>query len=128
MPHRTVMLLCAYLGPLSLVPLLVARRDPDAQWHARQGLLMSVVELVLLGGLSVVAGATVLTNLGVGVALLVALWLLWVAVVAVHLAAIVVALNHGRLRVPGVSTLAEFDWEHAVGSVMRGIRTRVRPR
>jgi len=34
------MLVLAYLGALSLVPLLVEKNDREVQWHARNGLLL----------------------------------------------------------------------------------------
>jgi uncharacterized membrane protein len=128
MPRRSVAILCAYLGPLALLPLITARQDPDTQWHARQGLLMTIVELAVLVGLSVVAGAVVLTNVVAGIATLVALWLLWVGIVALHCTAIVVALNGGRLRLPWVSTLAELRRERVMAWLERWNARRVRHR
>lgn len=128
MSQRTFMIVCAYLGPLALIPFVAARTDGDAQWHARQGLIMTVAELVAFGGLSVFVGAAVLTRLGVGLVLLAGLWLLWVAVVGLHLAAMITALNGGRFRVPGASAMAEADWAGVVSSMARGVVARVRPR
>ncbi len=126
MSQRTLMLVCAYLGPLALIPFFAARNDADAQWHARQGLVMTLAESVALGALSVFVGAMVLTNFGVGMALFGGLWLLWVAVVGLHLAAMVTALNGGRFRVPCASRLANSDWARVVSSLARGVVTRVR--
>lgn len=100
----------AYLGPLSVIPLVEARGDDDAHWHARQGLVLLVVELVMLATCAIGAGTTVLSNASAGIVLLLGLWLLWAAIVALHLVAMVVALNGGRLRVPGVSRVADADW------------------
>ncbi len=121
------MLVCAYLGPLAILPFFAARNDANAQWHARQGLVMTFAELVSLGVLSVFVGAMLLTNPGVGIALFGGLWLLWVAIVGLHLAAMVTALNGGRFRVPGASWLAESDWAQAISSLARGVVARVRP-
>lgn len=128
MPRRTSLIVCAYLGPLALIPFFATNQDPDTRWHARQGLAMTLVEVAVLGGLSVFVGAMVLTNLGAGVALLSGLWLLWVAVLVVHLAAVLTAINGGRLRVPGTAALADADWQGALSSLAREVRTRVRPR
>lgn len=128
MPQRTALIVCAYLGPLALIPFFAARQDPDAQWHARQGLAMTLVEVAVLGVLSVFVGAMVLTNFGAGIALLSGLWLLWVAVLVVHLTAVLTAINGGRLRVPGTAALADADWQGALSSLAREVRTRVRPR
>ncbi len=39
-PDRTLMLILAYLGPLSLVPILVEKEDAEVQWHAKNGLVL----------------------------------------------------------------------------------------
>jgi len=39
-PDRTLMLILAYLGPLSLVPILAEKEDAEVQWHAKNGLVM----------------------------------------------------------------------------------------
>jgi len=41
-PNRGVMIVLAYLWPLALVPLLLEKRDPDLQWHAKHGLVLMV--------------------------------------------------------------------------------------
>jgi uncharacterized membrane protein len=47
-PHDpTVMGVLAYLGPLVLVPLLAAKDDAFAQFHARQGILIFAVEVIV---------------------------------------------------------------------------------
>ncbi len=39
-PDRTLMLILAYLGPLSLVPILAEKDDAEVQWHAKNGLVL----------------------------------------------------------------------------------------
>ncbi|MGE3178062.1 MAG: hypothetical protein AB7O32_11370 [Vicinamibacterales bacterium] len=114
----------AYLGPVALVMILWPQRDPEAQWHARQGVVLFVLELALLMTTSVAAGATVLTSFGLGVAMLVALWLVWAAIVLLHFTAAIMAVNGRRLVLPGVSALADRDWRALI--VRR--RAAVRPR
>jgi uncharacterized membrane protein len=45
--NRTIMLVLAYLGVLSLVPLLVERNDKEVLWHAKNGLVMFGAWVVL---------------------------------------------------------------------------------
>src|SRR3954447_13430628 len=40
-PNRTVMLVLAYLGPLALIPYIVEKNDPEVQWHAKHGLVLT---------------------------------------------------------------------------------------
>jgi len=96
----------AYLGPLALVPLVAARHDADVQWHARQGLMLLLVELVLFGALLATTGLTILSSLTGGLVVASVTWLLWVAALLLHLAGIVMALNGERLHVPLISWLA----------------------
>ena len=44
------MIVLAYLWVLALVPLVVARQDPEVQWHAKHGLVLMIAELLLLFG------------------------------------------------------------------------------
>src|SRR5262249_27925078 len=39
-PNRGMMIVLAYLWPLALVPLLLDKADPEAQWHAKHGLVL----------------------------------------------------------------------------------------
>jgi uncharacterized membrane protein len=39
-PDRTLMLILAYLGPLSLVPIMVEKEDAEVQWQAKNGLVL----------------------------------------------------------------------------------------
>jgi len=39
-PDRMLMLILAYLGPLSLVPILAEKEDAEVQWHAKNGLVL----------------------------------------------------------------------------------------
>ncbi|HKB69671.1 MAG TPA: hypothetical protein VKH46_02440 [Thermoanaerobaculia bacterium] len=39
-PDRTLMLILAYLGPLSLVPILAEKEDAEVQWQAKNGLVL----------------------------------------------------------------------------------------
>lgn len=124
--RRFPWIVLAYLGPLALVPLLatylaggrrVRRAAADAAgldaesrseiaWHAWQGCLLAVMEVVVIGGLTAFAGYTVLSNIGVGFAVAIVAWLLWFTVLSVHLAAIVAGLTDRRLALPVVGLLA----------------------
>jgi uncharacterized membrane protein len=89
------------------VPLLAARCDGEIQWHARYGLLLMAAEVAILSVLSVMSGIALLTNFGLGIALGMVVWLIWVATIALQLVAMLRALNGERLRLPPLSTLAD---------------------
>jgi len=98
-PNRGVLIVLAYLWVLALVPLLLERDDPEVQWHAKHGLalfaclmLMSIVSLATFG-LGCVLGVFVVFG--------------WMAILALHVAAILKGVNGGRLLVPYVSEYAD---------------------
>src|SRR5262245_40141903 len=99
-PTRAVMVVLAYLWPLALVPLLVERNEPDVQWHARNGLLLMVAEIVLL---TIFVVITSVMNLATFSVLAV---VLWIAILTVHFVAIIRGINGERLIIRGVSTYA----------------------
>ena len=100
------MIVLAYLWPLALVPLLLQKRDPDLQWHARHGLVLMLAELLLIVVYFVIASVVSLASIGLGVVLMMLLVGGWVGILAVHVAAIVKGVNGSRLMIPLLSGYA----------------------
>jgi uncharacterized membrane protein len=87
--------------------LLVEKDDREVQWHAKHGLVLTVVEVIVFIALQVlimVLGA-VSGGLGCVFGLLVPLFML--AVLIVHIMCIVKGLNGQRFLIPGVSDFAD---------------------
>ncbi len=105
---RTALIVLAYFWILCLVPLFLRREDGELQWHARNGLVLFLVEtaVILLLGL---AGLPILLFFkGHGFLFLTAVFFLfWAVVLALHVACILRALQGRRLFVPGLSHWAE---------------------
>ncbi len=106
-PNRGVMIVLAYLWPLALVPLLLEKGDPEVQWHAKHGLVLMVAELILLFACLMIMSIVSLATFGLGCALGMFVVLGWIAVLALHVAAILKGVNGGRLIVPHVSVYAD---------------------
>lgn len=105
--NRTIMIVLAYLGLLALIPLLVEKNDKEVQWHAKHGLVLTVVEVVVFIGLQVlimILGA-VSGGLGCVFGLLVPIFIL--AVLILHVLCIVKGVNGQRFLVPGISEFAD---------------------
>jgi len=102
-PNRGVMIVLAYLWVLALVPLLVEKNDPGVQWHAKHGIVLMIAELILWVALVMVTSIVSLATLGLGCVLSLFAVFAWVAVLALHVVAIVKGINGDRLIVPGVS-------------------------
>jgi uncharacterized membrane protein len=106
-PNRGVMIVLAYLWLLALVPLLLEKRDADLQWHAKHGLVLAFAELLLLCGYAVMASIVSLATLGLGCVLSILLVFGWVAILALHVVAILKGVNGSRLILPGLSHYAD---------------------
>jgi uncharacterized membrane protein len=102
--NRGVMIVLSYLWLLALVPLLVEKDDKDVQWHAKHGVVLMLAELILWIAMYIVQ-AILGTILGCLFALLT--FPVGLAIIAVHILAIVKGLNGGRLIIPGVSQYAD---------------------
>ena len=106
-PNRGVMIVLAYLWPLALVPLLLEKHDPDVRWHARHGLVLMAAEILIFVAFAAVTSVVSLSRLGVGCALSLFVIGIWIAILAVHITAIVKGLGGSRLTVPYVSQYAD---------------------
>ena len=108
--NRTVMIILSYLWILAIVPLVLEKEDREVQWHARHGIVLLVAELILgvaLGILSAIgSGIPFLSCLAALVASLVG-FVVWMAVIIVHVLAIVKGVNGQRFLVPYVSQYAD---------------------
>ena len=105
-PNRILMIVLAYLWPLAIVPLLVEKNDPEIQWHAKHGLVLVVAEIVVLAIFGVAANIISLATFGLGCVFSMFVVFLWIAILAIHVAAIVLGVNGKRLLIPGISEYA----------------------
>jgi len=80
-----------YLGILFLVPLLAKKESPFAQAHAKQALVLFIIEVV---------GWVVFWIPFIG-------WILAIVVYAIALVALIQALMGKYWRIPGVANIAE---------------------
>jgi uncharacterized membrane protein len=106
-PNRGVMIVLAYLWPLALVPLLLEKRDPEVQWHAKHGLVLMVAELILIVAYVVLTSIVSLATLGLGCVLSLLLVFGWIGILALHVVAILKGVAGSRLILPGLSHYAD---------------------
>lgn len=100
-PNRGVMIVLSYLWILFLIPLLIEKDDAEVQWHAKHGLVLTVLEILM----QVVLNVIVATGIGCIFAIFIPLVFLGFAVIRV--VCIVKGLNGERFIVPGVSQYAD---------------------
>jgi uncharacterized membrane protein len=104
--NRTVMIVLSYLWILALVPLLVEKTDQEVQWHARHGIVLLVAEIIFWIGYSIVSGIAGMIFFPLAITLGALGSLFWLAIVIIHIIAIVRGINGERLIIPGVSEYA----------------------
>ena len=45
---RTLMVILSYLGLLALIPYLTKKEDPDIHWHAKNGVGLLILDVVIM--------------------------------------------------------------------------------
>jgi len=101
-PNRGIMLVLAYLGILAVIPLVTEKNDPEVQWHAKHGLVLCVVEIILF---CIVGVLIHIPFLGCLAAL--AFPVLILVIMLFHIYLIVKANNGQRVLIPGISEFAD---------------------
>jgi len=92
---------------VALIPLLVEKDDKEVQWHAKHGLVLAVVEVAVIIGLIVIGGILGAVSVGLGCIFNLLLPVFMLAILVVHILAIVKGLNGQRLLIPGISEYAD---------------------
>ena len=97
---NVAMIVLAYLWILALIPLLVEKEDREVQWHAKHGLVITGLEIVVWIVFSIVS--TMIACLGC-----VAAPVVGIAFLIVRIICIVKGMKGERFIIPGVSPLAD---------------------
>lgn len=105
--NRNVMVVLSYLWLLALIPLLVEKEDQEVQWHAKHGLVLTVVEVVVLIGLQIIVMILGAISGGLGCVFSLLIPMLLLAILIIHILCIVKGLNGQRFLIPGVSDFAD---------------------
>lgn len=101
------MIVLAYLWPLAFVPFVLDKQDAEVQWHAKHGIVLMVAELALLLAFTLLTSVAWLATLSAGCVVTLLGVFLWVAILAVHVVAIIKGVNGSRFLIPGISEFAE---------------------
>ena len=104
--NKTLMLVLCYFGLLALIPLLTEKDDAEVQWHAKHGLVLAAAEILLLCVYIAITSLVSLATSGLGCVLALVILFAWVAILVLHVVAIIKGIGGARLIVPGVSAYA----------------------
>jgi uncharacterized membrane protein len=105
--NRNVMIVLSYLWLLALIPLLVEKEDREVQWHAKHGLVLTVVEVIVMIGLQVVVMILGAVSGGLGCVFTLLIPIFMLAILIVHVLCIVKGINGQRFLIPSVSEFAD---------------------
>jgi uncharacterized membrane protein len=102
-PNRSLMIVLSYLYLLVLIPFLVEKNDPEVQWHAKNGLVLTIAEFVIHFALFILGMALdrVLGSLGCALGLI--SWVLWVGGFVLRVVCIIKGTSGQRFVIPGLS-------------------------
>jgi uncharacterized membrane protein len=100
--NRTLMIVLSYLGPLALIPFLMEKEDREIQWHAKHGLVLFGLWLILCVGMFILGQIPILGCLLVLIGPLLGLGYLIVAIIG-----IMKGVNGQRFIIPGISQYAD---------------------
>lgn len=103
---RTLMIVLSYLGLLALIPYLTKKEDPEIHWHAKNGVGLLILDVVLSVGLMIISWVLP-SNLGVGCISTVISCVLPIALLALHVYCIIQAVGGKKPRIPVVTDFAE---------------------
>ena len=104
---RTLMIVLSYLGLLALIPLLTKKEDPDVQWHAKNGLALTIAWVVVWIVWQIISFA--LARMFGPLACFGALagCLIGIAFLVVDIMAMIKGINGQRMRIPVITDMAE---------------------
>ena len=104
--NRNIMIVLSYLWLLALVPLLVEKDDKEVQWHAKHGIVLMVAEIVLWIVVTIISMVLSMVSVALGCVVSLLTFGLWIAILVVHVMAMIKGINGGRFVIPGVSEYA----------------------
>ena len=99
--NRNVMIALSYLWILAVVPLIVEKDDAEVQWHAKHGLVLLVVEIILYAILAVVSMVPI-----IGCVTMILPFVVFVGFLVVRILCITKGINGERFTLPVISDFA----------------------
>jgi len=99
------MVVLAYLGLLALIPYLTKKEDPDIHWHAKNGVGLLILDVVVWVVLFILQ--MVFRNSVVGCGFATISCVVWIAILILHIYCLIQGVGGKRPRIPVVTDFAE---------------------
>jgi uncharacterized membrane protein len=99
------MVILSYLGILALIPYLTKKEDADIHWHAKNGVGLLILDVVIMVLWWVIG--IVLRNSCAGAIAAIIGCVIYLAIFALHIYCIIQAAGGKRPRIPVVTDFAE---------------------
>ncbi len=100
--NKTLMLVLSYLGLLAIIPFVVEKDDKEVQWHAKHGLVICVLWVIISLVFFVLGHIPFLGCLAGLISIFIPIGMLILAILC-----IMKAVNGQRFIIPGVSQYAD---------------------
>ena len=102
---RTLMIVLSYLGLLALIPYLTKKEDPEIHWHAKNGVGLLILDVVVWVVFMIITWVLPSNLLGCGVGMIQCI--VWIGILVLHVYCIIQAVGGKRPRIPVVTDFAE---------------------
>jgi uncharacterized membrane protein len=102
---RTLMVVLSYLGLLALIPYLTKKEDPDIHWHAKNGVGLLILDVLIWVVFLILGFVMPADFLGCGLTMISCI--VWIGVLILHVYCIIQAVGGKRPRIPVVTDFAE---------------------
>ena len=102
---RTLMVVLSYLGLLSLIPYLTKKEDPDILWHAKNGMGLLILDVVVWVVLFVLQ--MIFRNSVVGCGFATISCIVWIGILVLHIYCLIQGIGGKRPNIPMVTDFAQ---------------------
>lgn len=102
---RTLMVVLSYLGLLALIPYLTKKDDPEIQWHAKNGVGLLVLDIIVMVIWWIIGFALGDTVVGCGAGMIGCV--IYLALFVLHIYCIIVAVGGKRPNIPVITDFAQ---------------------
>jgi uncharacterized membrane protein len=102
---RTLMIVLSYLGLLALIPYLTKKEDPEIHWHAKNGMGLLILDIIVMVGWWLIGMVLGNTIVGCGASMIGCV--IYLAIFALHVYCIIQAVGGKRPNIPVVTDFAQ---------------------